>query len=77
MSYTITYPSSGDPPILHRGESYIGILEPVDPTEIELDSFAFYLKTHPIEPPAGTAVRIGFRTFASIRSAVVAYFHLA
>jgi hypothetical protein len=77
MSYHITYPASGEPPILHRGESYIGILEPVDPTELEIDSFAFYLKSQPIEPPAGTAVRIGSRTFASIRSAVVAYFHLA
>jgi hypothetical protein len=75
--FSVTYPNSGSGPTLARDNRYIGVLEPVDPTDLETDQMAWYLKHAPIDPPAGTVVRLGARTFAVIRSALIAYYHLA
>jgi len=87
MPYAIEYPDSGSAPCLQRvafhSESMslrfspIGALEPCDPTDLEMESFDFYLASQRLEPPAGTVVRIGSRTFACIRSSIVCYYHLA
>jgi hypothetical protein len=75
--FSVTYPDSGADPSLARDNRYIGVLEPVDPSELEVDQMAWYLAHRPLEPPAGTVVRLGARTFAVIRSALIAYYHLA
>lgn len=85
MSYTIIYPDSGADPRLMRESlsdigvriSAIGSLEPCDPTDMEMDSLAWYLEHRKQRVPTGTVVRLSARTFACVRESVIAYYHLS